>query len=239
MIHASRYREFVSDLLYFMSPDPQGDGDGFYRITSLYYDGPTFPCYHAKMDGIDIRRKVRLRVYPGDDPTSVTRGTVEIKNRYNRTVKKERLFLPLDKAEELLRGSSVEGLTDPQDLVTAGNVQSMVRRMGLKPACIVSYRRQAFVGSRYESKMRLTFDMDLTGRVHALDVREPAQGHHFIPMDWLVMEVKVDERIPSWTTALLAKHECVATRVSKYCTALADGMRRREEAQLHKENIYG
>ncbi len=239
MIHASRYHAFVDDLLNFMSPDPQGDGDGFYRITSLYYDGPTLQCYRAKIDGLDIRQKVRLRVYPGDDHSTVKAGCVEIKNRFNRTVKKERLFLPMEKAELLLTGNSVEGLTNSHDLSTAAHVQYLVRSMSLKPVCIVSYRRQAFVGNRYESKMRVTFDMDLTGRVSALDVTENAHNHRFIPLDWLVMEVKVDERIPSWTTALLAKHECVATRVSKYCLALADGMRRLERAQLLKENIYG
>lgn len=239
MVHASRYHAFVRDLLNFMSPDPHGDGDGFYRITSLYYDGPTLQCYRAKVDGLDIRQKVRLRVYPGSDHTTVTSGCVEIKNRFNRTVKKERLFLPLDRAHQLLRGDSLEGLTNPQDLATAAHVQYLIRSMALRPMCIVSYRRQAFVGSRYESKMRLTFDMDLTGRVHALDVTEQVHNHRFIPLDWLVMEVKVDERIPSWTTALLAKHECVAMRVSKYCLALADGMRRLERSQLLKENIYG
>jgi len=239
MIHASQYPHFVKDLLHFMSPDPYGDGDGFYRITSLYYDSPTYQCYRAKVDGLDIRQKVRLRVYPNDDPTKLTSGCVEIKNRFNRTVKKERLFLPLDRADELLAGYSLDGLTNAHDQATATHVQFLVRAMALRPSCIVSYRRQAFVGSRYESKMRLTFDMDLSGRVHALSVTEAAHNHRFIPLDWLVMEVKVDERIPSWTTALLAKHECTAMRVSKYCLALADGMRRLERAQLLKENIYG
>lgn len=239
VIHATKYPYMVEDLRNFVVPDAYGDSDGFYRITSLYADSPSLQCYRAKVDGLDIRRKVRLRVYPGDDPTKLKTGCVEIKQRLFRTVQKQRVFLPLSEAEALMAGEVPACITNPQDLAAARNIQFLVRAMALRPVCIVSYRRQAFMGGRYESGMRVTFDMDLSGRIHALQVNEDARNHHFMPLDWLVMEVKVDERIPGWMTSLLAKHECVLTRVSKYCMALADGMRRRAESLQHKENIYG
>jgi len=237
MVHASHYPRLVDDLLNFMSPDPYGDHDGFYRIVSLYYDGPKYPCYRSKIEGINVRKKVRLRIYPGDDIEATTQGCVEIKQRINRTVQKQRLFLPLDQCVDLLEGDATPELTDPRDVKAASNMQFLVRAMGLVPACIVSYRRQAFQGGRYESGMRLTFDMDLTGRVDALRVNEAARNFHFIPLDWLIMEVKVNERIPGWVTSLLAKHECQLRRVSKYCLALADGLHRREFQMKHKESF--
>jgi hypothetical protein len=111
--------------------------------------------------------------------------------------------------------------------------------MRLKPAAIVSYRRRAFVGGRYEKGMRLTFDMNLQGRAHALEVNQNAQNRHFLPLDWVLMEVKVNERVPLWMVALLAKHQCSLQRMSKYCAALAVGKSHMQRAFAHKENIYG
>ncbi len=115
----------------------------------------------------------------------------------------------------------------------------MVRALRLRPQCVVSYRRRAFMGARYERGMRLTFDMQVEGRTHALEVNERATNRRFIPIDWLVMEVKVNERIPLWAVSLLAKHECRLQRLSKYCGALELGMSRLKWSWAHKENVYG
>lgn len=239
LVHASEYPRLVDDLLHFMSPDPYADKNGFYRIVSLYYDGPGYPCYRSKVDGIFMRRKVRLRIYPGEDIEATTQGCVEIKQRYNRTVQKQRLFLPLEQAEALLDGDADIPLQDPRDIHTVENIRFLIRFLGLRPACIVSYWRRAFQGSRYESGMRLTFDLDLCGRIDALRVSEEARNHPFLPPDWLVMEVKVNERIPDWMTSLLARHECRLYRISKYCLCLAQELRRRQFALEHKEVFHG
>jgi hypothetical protein len=34
------------------------------------------------------------------------------------------------------------------------------------------------------------------------------------------MEVKVNHRAPLWLTEVIGKHQCVLTRISKYCTAM-------------------
>ena len=36
----------------------------------------------------------------------------------------------------------------------------------------------------------------------------------------LILEIKVNERIPYWITELVAEHNCRLIRVSKYCQAL-------------------
>ncbi len=238
-VHASTYRALVRDLVNFMVPDAHGDGDGFYRVTSLYYDSPDLSAYWSKLDGLKYRRKLRLRIYPGADIRQVQRGFVEIKQRTNRTVQKRRLVLPLADAERLCAGQEISSELDAADVVTASEVNYLVRAQHLRPRAIVSYRRRAYVGSRFESGMRLTFDMQLQGRVHALEVAEVARNRYVAPPDWLIMEVKVNDRIPAWMVAMLAKHECQLTRVSKYCTVVSHGLRRLQIARSHKENLYG
>lgn len=240
VIHAKSYRRLVEDLKYFMIPDAHGDVDGFYRVVSLYYDSPDLAGYWSKLDGLKFRRKLRLRIYPGTDIRQVKTGFVEIKQRINRTVQKRRVVLPLDEARDLCGGVAMPSGLDALDTATVSEVTYMVRSLHLRPRCIVSYRRQAFMGGRFESGMRLTFDMQLQGRIHALEVNEIAKNQYFIPPDWLVMEVKVNERIPDWMVSLLGKHQCQLQRVSKYCAALARSRNRLGWAWHHKENtIHG
>ncbi len=239
VIHATRQAAVAGDLLNFLSPDENGDRDGCYRVTSLYFDSPDLTFYRSKIEGLRFRRKLRIRIYPGSDPRSVTTGFAEIKQRMNRTVQKRRVVLPLDDAMALCRGG-----TDPLDLEgrdaeTASEILYMVRAMHLRPKCVVSYRRRAFMGGRYEQGMRVTFDTLLQGRTSSLLVNDTAKNYYFLPPDWFVMEVKVNERIPTWMTSLLAKHECTLQRVSKYCSAISSGTRRLRLARDHKENLHG
>ena len=239
IVHAKQYRRLVDDLGYFMVPDAHGDLDGFYRVISLYYDSPSLSGYWSKLDGLKFRRKLRLRIYPGANIHSVKMGFVEIKQRINRTVQKRRVILPLDQAEALCAGDEAPPGLDADDMATASEIAYMVRALNLRPKAIVSYRRRAYMGGRFEGGMRLTFDMQLQGRIHSLKVNEATKNRYFMPPDWLIMEVKVNERIPDWMVALLGKHECQLRRVSKYCAVMANGISRRHTAWSHKENLYG
>ena len=239
LVDARRYRGITKDLAHFMIPDAHGDADGFYRVTSLYYDSPDLSAYWSKLDGLKFRRKLRIRIYPGRDIRRITTGFVEIKQRINRTVQKRRVLLPLDQARSLCSGDVVPAELDARDAATASEVLYLVRTQHLRPRCVVSYRRQAFMGGRYERGMRLTFDMKLQGRTHALEVNELAKNRYCMPPDWFIMEVKVNERVPNWMVAVLAKHECQLQRVSKYCAVMAHGTARLRSAWTHKENIHG
>ena len=44
--------------------------DGGYRVNSLYYDRRDFAAYFEKLDGNDLRTKVRLRL-SGEPPTPI------------------------------------------------------------------------------------------------------------------------------------------------------------------------
>jgi SPX domain protein involved in polyphosphate accumulation len=220
VIHVFQKKALVEDLRHFVELDSHGDVRGRYPVTSLYYDSPGFDFYRSKVDGIRFRRKVRLRVYPAGGPGAVTDGMVEIKQRINRTVQKRRVRLPLDRAYELCEGDLEVDSFSGLDRETASEVQYIVRTMQLRPVCVISYHRQAFVGSRYEPGLRITFDTSLKSRTHGLRVEEKAVNHYFLSPSWCILEVKVNDFIPTWVNALLAKHGCMLQRVSKYCAGL-------------------
>lgn len=77
LIHSSRQKEFEADLRRNMVPDPLGAENGSYRVTSLYYDSVDLKCFRSKVDGLNYRRKLRVRLYGDcdarfDAPASTT-----------------------------------------------------------------------------------------------------------------------------------------------------------------------
>lgn len=210
----------IEDLKGFAHPDSHGGHDG-YRVVSLYFDSPTLDFFWAKIEGIKYRRKIRLRIYAGEDIETTKRGMVEIKQRINRTVQKRRLELPLDEADMLLTGSVQLADLDLLDQQVASEVQYLVNAMHLQPTGITAYWRRAYIGDLYDAGLRITFDTDLRFRAHALTVNLNAENHLFMPPDLCIMEVKANEAIPNWVTSLLARHNCQLQRVSKYCAGLA------------------
>jgi SPX domain protein involved in polyphosphate accumulation len=210
----------IEDLHDFAHPDSYGGYKG-YRIVSLYYDSPTLDCFWAKIEGLKYRRKIRLRIYPGEDIEATQRGMVEIKQRINRTVQKRRLELSLDEADQLCSGNVQLVDLDLLDQQVASEVQYLVNAMHLQPAGITAYWRRAFVGDLYDAGLRITFDTDLRFRAHALTVNLNADNHLFMSPSLCVMEVKANETIPNWVTSLLARHNCQLHRVSKYCAGMA------------------
>lgn len=227
LLPAVRARAMIRDLATMVRPDEHGLERG-YRVLSLYFDSPAFDMYRAKLDGLKFRRKLRLRVYP-DERDRVSRGMVEIKQRINRTVQKRRIDLPLADAEALCRGEAPPGALDEMDQQVVGEVRYLVAAMHLAPACVVSYWRRAFVGGRYDLGLRVTFDTLLRSRAQALNVRDGWGGSLFLPPDWCVMEVKVNDTVPDWVVSWLARHNCQLHRVSKYCAGLAHARRQRIE----------
>jgi hypothetical protein len=93
--------------------------------------------------------------------------------------------------------------------------------MHLQPTAITAYFRRAFEGALENAGLRVTFDYDVRGRLHALDLNEPAANHLVLPLDWCVMEVKANDTVPDWLISLLGRHNCSLNRLSKYCAVVA------------------
>jgi hypothetical protein len=207
-----------SSLQEHMTTDEFGGSDGSYRVTSLYYDTRNLDCYWAKIEGTKYRRKLRVRIYGAEEGDDTSRGMVEIKQRINRTVQKRRVAL--SDAYRLCGGEPPRAFDDPEDAAVASEVVFLVRTLGLAPSCVISYLRKAYVGGQYESGLRITFDQLLSCRGPQMLLAPGAPTYMFMSPDVLVMEVKVNDRIPLWVARMLARHHCSLQRVSKYCRGL-------------------
>lgn len=222
VIPVDKAARVMVDLEKRIPPDVHGGSRG-YGLVSLYHDSPNYDFFWAKVEGLKFRRKVRLRIYPGDDITKVTKGLVEIKQRTNVTVQKRRLVLPLADAEKLCVGKLDLDNTnfDPMDMSVAQEVTYLAKAMNLQPSAITAYWRKAYEGDNEHAGLRVTFDTMVSGRMHDLVVNSASPNRLLLPEDWSIMEVKANETIPDWIISLLARHDCQLQKVSKYCAAVA------------------
>ena len=220
LLHYTQARELMRAIGGHVDQDENAGRDGFYKISSLYYDSPDLTAYWEKLDGEKYRRKVRMRTY-GETPDQ---AFVEIKQRLNLTVQKRRCRLSIDDAtramHDVCRGIH-PGEIDP----IMDEVFVLGRRYRLRPTMIISYNRTAFF-DRYKRDLRITLDRNVRCRHISLDLRrDRTKGLYAIPPSMLILEVKFNEAIPRWLCTSLNRLNLQVVRISKYCAGI-------ERAQL-------
>ncbi|HBP18594.1 MAG TPA: hypothetical protein DEA08_12520, partial [Planctomycetes bacterium] len=117
-------------------------------------------------------------------------------------------------------------LLDPDELLgeaeDSGRIAARVSRLAaeleLRPAVLIRYRRRAFVAPR-ERRLRITFD-EVVQAFAPDDGRLEGSARPLLPTGWVVLEVKFDQRMPSWTRSALISLGLRLQPFSKY----AEGM---------------
>jgi hypothetical protein len=220
LITLQQAERFKAGLRSYLVPDEHGKNNGRYAVSSLYYDSPGFRCYWEKLDGLKVRRKLRIRRYEtGEALTEETPVHLEIKQRVDRVTQKRRAVLSYRDALRLCNDRQFpDHILD--DGATIEEVFVLLWQYNLRPASIVRYDRQAFIGTDYDIGLRVTFDTSLSFQSHPLHLHEQPSGLPMLHPGFVVMEVKVNERIPYWLTEMIAAHNLQLVRFSKYCRSI-------------------
>lgn len=212
--------QFKSGLRNYLVPDEHGNNNGRYTLSSLYYDSPGLRCYWEKENGIKFRRKLRLRRYEtGEVLTEETAVFLEIKQRIDRVTQKRRAILPYGEALRLCNDRQMPDYA-PEDKSVIEEIFVFLWQYNLRPMSIVRYDRQAFMGTEYDIGLRVTFDTSLSFQTHPLHLHERPSDLPLLSPNLVVMEIKVNERIPTWLTEMIAAHDLQLIRVSKYCRSI-------------------
>jgi SPX domain protein involved in polyphosphate accumulation len=217
VIHHTQAAELKKIIAPFVRPDEHNGPNGFYPIVSLYYDTLGYQCFWDKIDGVKVRRKLRIRRYGNAPPD---RGVVvEIKHRIDQTLQKRRAGGTFDGVVTALQTGdfAAAGVDSQQSLEEA---HLMVRRGEMKPKVFVGYNREAWFGI-YERNLRITFDRTLMySRYHPSRNLESRLTDYFLNPAQFVLELKFNGEIPSWLCAALNSLDLQSRRVSKYCHAI-------------------
>ena len=192
--------------LMYMDAHQEGSS---YCIRSLYFDDLSDSCMRENEDGLDNRRKYRIRIYNGSDETI----NLEKKIKCRGMTRKESVPLKREICEAYMNGQIPDFSEAQSDLEK--ELLCEVKMNGMRPKSIVEYERTAFVESR--GNVRITFDRNISGcsqveaffdsRLNTVPVLP--KGHH-------VLEVKYDELLPEYIAGMLEISTLQQTSFSKY-----------------------
>lgn len=212
----------LEQLRNYTEPDQNNVGQQEYTIASLYFDTKDYKAYWDKVDGHRNRRKVRVRVYGTGLITAATPAFIEIKGRRNQLMSKKRVGMSYGEAVALdVYPDYLAGFA-PEEQAVLEEVLYLHTALQLQPACVITYQRLALNGLEPYSDLRITFDTQLRGRTHDLNLltTDTDRGRYFMPPEFCIMEIKVNRTAPHWLATLVAQERCVARRISKYCLTL-------------------
>ena len=212
---------FRQDMRPYMSADLNGTTSGRYRLGNLYYDSPDLRCYQEEENGIRVRRKLRIRYYETDALFTEEKPVfVEIKQRINRVTQKKRTILTYFEALRLCNDRVLPDHLD-EDKATLEEIYAFGWQYNLRPSMIVRYTRTAFVGKRFDIGLRITFDTSLIYQPYLLRLHEQLMELPMLDAGHVIMEIKVNDRIPIWLTQLIGKHNLKMVPSSKYGRSIA------------------
>ncbi len=204
----------------FLTPDPYAARrPGFtYPISSLYLDSEDLRLYRETREGLRTRFKLRIRAYSDDASAPVL---FEIKRRADRVVRKWRAVVPRSALPFLLAGRQIDlpGMSAQQRFWLDEFVRLMLATRA-RPRVLVRYDREAYVGLT-DPDVRVTFDRRLRAATQTREVViVDGPGFHSIGERQVILELKFNDRCPSWLLQLVKRFELPRTSYSKYCAAI-------------------
>lgn len=223
----ARLEELRNRLLPFVVPDQfteaKSTGIFEYTVRSVYYDTPDMDFYYEKKEGLENRRKFRIRGY--DKPYPGCKVFLEIKKKVGVRIGKHRALVPYDRVEELLTFGNVEELVKnekkfPKALEDARIYLYNHFRHQLRPVNLVVYDREAYMG-KFDPGVRITFDKNVrTSLYRPISELYTDNDLKLLAPDAFVFEIKYYDEIPLWARSLIEEFRMNLKAISKY----ADGL---------------
>lgn len=177
-----QYCQIRSALLPFTVPDTHQALWG-YTVRSLYFDTPYDKDFCDKEDGLDERRKIRLRIYSPWDETA----KLEIKQKNGENQKKFSITITKEEALQLIAGKA-DFLLSRREVLCPW-LYYLFKAQLLRPKCIVEYKREAFCGLINDT--RITFDRDIYASESNFQLFNPELPLYPVsPPGEITMEVK-------------------------------------------------
>lgn len=226
LIHLADMARLSGALSQVMVQDRHGGVLG-YRIRSLYFDTLNDADFFEKVEGAELRRKIRLRIYdPGADF-----AMLEMKQKQGAYQRKRSLRMHREDALQLT--------AEPHNALqlTAGHYEALLRyeepfaaecyglmsRMCYRPKAIVEYQRKAFIAK--ENRIRITLDHHIIATESRLDLFAPDLNLYPVldPFS-AVLEVKYNGFLLSYIKAAVNGADRSELSVSKYCLARSAGL---------------
>ena len=211
LINTADFMAIKHQLRQLLHEDPHNGPEG-YSIRSLYFDTEYDGDLFDKEFGVEVRKKLRLRLY---DPTGDF-AVLEMKQKQGEQQRKRSLRLSREDAQKLIACDYTPLLRYPDPF--AAECYALMQTRCYRPRTIVEYRRMAFVAK--ENSIRVTFDHRIEATASSFALFNP---HLLLApvMDrsHAVMEVKYNGFLLNYIKDLLGDLGRSELSVSKYALA--------------------
>lgn len=202
-----------------MMADPHNGTHG-YIIRSLYFDTIYDGDYFDKVDGVELRRKIRLRCY---DPNADF-AMLEMKQKQGSNQLKRSLRVSRADAVELAMGNYSPLLKYSEPF--AAECYGMMHCRCYRPKTIVEYNRKAFIAK--ENKIRITFDSNIVSTESSFDLFDSHLNMNPVLDKYdVVLEVKFNGFLLGYIRELINAANRSELSVSKYVLARQNGYQTR------------
>lgn len=183
-----------------------------YMIRSLYFDTIEDNDFFEKLDGVETRRKIRLRCY---EPNS-SFAMLEMKQKQGAAQKKRSLRLSREDAEALIDGRYEVLLGYPEEF--AKECYGLMHYRCYRPKTIVQYNRMAYIAK--ENKIRITFDNNLIATESSFDLfSDKLLMNPVMDKFNVVLEVKFNGFLLDYIRGFINSIDKSELSVSKYALA--------------------
>lgn len=183
-------------------------GEGFYRVKSLYFDSPDQMDYIDKIEGVEHRKKLRMRIY--DEDANLVK--LECKKKSGALQRKEGLTISREDAVCCMEGDYGCLLRYPEEL--ALRLYSDMTLGCYRPVVIVEYERCAYVYDAYNT--RITIDRHVRSCELELNLFERNLPWMDTVKDAVILEVKFNGVLIEPVKKILGKYHLTQVAVSKY-----------------------
>ena len=193
-----------------LHPDKHNCPNGGYLVRSVYFDTLFDSAFYEKLEGIEKRKKYRLRIYGKEN------GLVkfEIKNKLNNSILKETAIIKKEDALKVLN-QEYDRLLSYNDL-TLNKIYCEFIKYKYHPVVLVDYEREAYTWPI--NNIRITFDKNLSRNTINLNMfDQQIIKERILDQNLVIMEIKFEHYIPEWITDIFRSVSFVNSAISKYC----------------------
>ena len=201
--------EDIQRKLALLLPVDKNSARGGYMVRSLYFDTIYDRDYYDKVEGLERRQKIRLRIYSPGDSTA----KLELKEKIGNNQRKR--SEPVAREDVPLMINRRYG--ELRDKYKSPFLQAVFYRMETEyymPKTIVEYTRLAFMNQTNE--IRITIDSSLKATEASFDLFSGQLSLSPI-LHPVVLEVKYTRFLLSYIKTALDMVDKTPVSVSKYC----------------------
>lgn len=208
LINSIQVNKLSMMLANVLHEDEHNKNDG-YSIRSLYFDSIDDRDYQDKEDGVEVRRKIRLRCYGSNAEYAM----LEMKQKQGDNQKKRSLKMEKEDAKELIRGNY--GILLKYSNPFASECYALMNMECYKPKAVVEYKRKAYIAK--ENNIRITIDNNIIATESCFDIFSDNLLQNSVYNPYLaVLEVKYNGFLLSYIKDVINNCNEIQTSVSKY-----------------------